>query len=94
MKALAVVFKIDNGYIVVEEDTHRTVYLKDFNLDSMAVLSVDHEKALRALVEKVRPVYRINARPAPPPDYPEDVRPGSLPGYNDVHRGSRVDDND
>ena len=51
MKALAVVFQIDNGYLVVEEDTHRTLYLKDFSLEAlMADLPVNHEAVLRELV--------------------------------------------
>jgi len=51
MKALAVVFKIDNGYLVVEEDTHRTLYLKDFSFEALlADPPVDHERVLREMV--------------------------------------------
>lgn len=51
MQAIAVVFKIDNGYLVVEEDTHRTVFLKEFSLAALvADPPVDHEAALRTLV--------------------------------------------
>jgi len=51
MKAIAVVFQIDNGYLLVEEDTHRTLYLKDFSFEALtANPPVDHERVLRELV--------------------------------------------
>lgn len=51
MKALAVVFQIDNGYLLVEEDTHRTLYLKDFSFEALtANPPVDHERVLREIV--------------------------------------------
>lgn len=50
MKAIAVVFQIDNGFIFVEEDTHRTIYVKDFSLDTLPDAPVNHEAVLRTLV--------------------------------------------
>jgi hypothetical protein len=51
MIAIAVVFKIDNGFLVVEEGTHSTIYLKDFSFEALtANPPVDHERVLREIV--------------------------------------------
>lgn len=62
MKAIAVVFQIDNGYLIVEEDTHRTLYLKDFSFEALtADPPVDHERVLRELVFAIPESQKIAA---------------------------------
>jgi ribosomal protein L7/L12 len=62
MKPVAVVFQIDNGYLVVEEDTHRSVYLKDFSLNAlMSDPPVDHEVEIARLVSTFPSNNKITA---------------------------------
>lgn len=53
MKTVAVIFQIDNGYLITEVDDNgttsgRTVFTKDFLLDSL--FEPNHEAALRSIV--------------------------------------------
>lgn len=61
--AYAVVFKIENGYIVTEVVGDRTIYLKDFSLDALinSTLPVDHEAMLAEIVFKTPADKKIHA---------------------------------
>ena len=62
MNPVAVVFKIDNGYLVVDEAANRSVYVKEFSLDSLvANPPVDHEAVLKTLVFNASSNQKITA---------------------------------
>jgi hypothetical protein len=51
MITIATVSQIENGYLVTEYSTGRSLYLKDFSIEAlMTDLPVNHEAVLRTLV--------------------------------------------